>query len=123
MANEHRYRKKPVEIEAVQWVGDNFNDIMLVLRRPMKLAGEKIEIETLEGTMLASLNDWIIKGVKGEIYPCKPDIFAETYEPVDDDLLERLDESYKQDGERRRTAPTSESIRQRAIDNALGRDK
>ena len=46
------------------------------------LDGYTLLIPTLEGDMLASLNDWIIKGVKGEIYPCKPDIFAATYDPV-----------------------------------------
>ncbi len=44
-----------------------------------------IAIQTLEGTMWANLNDWVIRGVRGEFYPCKPDIFAETYEEVADD--------------------------------------
>lgn len=60
-----RYRKRPVIVEAAQ--------------TPVKC-----EIETLEGTMIADAGDWIIIGVKGERYPCKPDIFAATYEPVDE---------------------------------------
>lgn len=58
-----RYRKKPVVVEAYQ-------------------ADEEMEIETLEGTMRANVGDWIITGVKGERYPCKPDIFEATYEEV-----------------------------------------
>lgn len=45
--------------------------------------GQYLEVETLEGTMTADLGDWIIRGVQGELYPCKPDIFAATYEPAD----------------------------------------
>jgi hypothetical protein len=60
-----KFRKKPVVIEAVQHLGN-----------------EPLFIETLEGKMRADPGDWIITGVKGERYPCKPDIFAVTYEPV-----------------------------------------
>ena len=80
-----KYRKRPVEIEAMQWSGDNF----LELDAWMSSHGEtahrtypasgKVEIDTLEGTMTANLGDWIIRGVQGEFYPCKPDIFQETY--------------------------------------------
>lgn len=59
-----KYRKRPVVIEAYQ------TDV------PM-------DIETLEGTMHASVGDYIITGVKGEQYPCKPDVFIETYEPME----------------------------------------
>jgi hypothetical protein len=80
-----RYRKKPVTIEAVQWWPDQpesapvwYLDAMnmgtINVRSPI------IEIRTLEGTMTAQPGDWIICGVKGEIYPCKPDIFDATYE-------------------------------------------
>jgi hypothetical protein len=83
-----RFRKKPVEIEAVQ-VTDDFsiatifgwmsahgtNPTVHGDKRPFGLA-----IKTLEGTMVASPGDWIIRGVQGEFYPCKPDIFAATYE-------------------------------------------
>ena len=64
-----KFRKRPVVIEAEQ------TDV-------------RVEIETLEGTMVADPGDWIITGVKGERYPCKPDIFAQTYEPVEPDATE-----------------------------------
>ena len=60
-----KYRKIPVIIEAYQ-------------------TDKEMEIETLEGTMKANKGDWIIKGVKGELYPCKPDVFEMTYEKVND---------------------------------------
>lgn len=85
-----QFRKKPVVIEAVQYQGGgNFADPLLpswiwealesgvVFNRQ----GDLI-IKTLEGEHLASPGDWIIRGVKGELYPCKPDIFAATYEPA-----------------------------------------
>ena len=59
-----KYRKKPVVIEAYQ-------------------TDKELDIETLEGTMHASVGDYIITGVRGEQYPCKPDIFEQTYEPAD----------------------------------------
>ena len=83
-----RFRKKPVEIEAIMFDGWNWADCYQfmsdeVLLFPQVLEErEKIEIKTLEGTMTASRGDWIIKGVNGEFYPCKPDIFAKTYELV-----------------------------------------
>lgn len=92
-----KYRKKPVEIEAVQWSGnankkaiDEF--VGKVLNTELEsetayLAGNgaplfSLLIPTLEGEMKAMPNDYIIKGVKGEFYPCKPDIFEMTYEKV-----------------------------------------
>lgn len=86
MSTAQRFRKKPVEIKAMQyahppdaekivrWMGGGRLDI--------DGGSGKILIRTLEGTMTASPGDWIIKGVQGEFYPCKPDIFEETYEPV-----------------------------------------
>ena len=84
-----KYRKKPVVIEAVQFedtpqrlteLSDFFGmEIVVdytVRDRPI------LKIGTLEGVMVASVGDWIIKGVKGEFYPCKPDIFEATYEEV-----------------------------------------
>lgn len=81
------FRKKPVVIEAVQYADpealelaqDRIADFM---QANISLLGDQIEIETLEGVMLASPGDWIIKGVGGEFYPCKPDIFKATYEAV-----------------------------------------
>ncbi len=85
-----QYRKKPVVIEAVQWDGTNQGAIanfMNVFIRTKTSPEEgnpsgKITIETLEGDMIASVGDFIIKGVQGEFYPCKPDIFEKTYEKV-----------------------------------------
>ena len=78
-----KFRKRPVVIEAVQWNGSNSQEIA-------KFFGEWIDtipIVTLEGTMEASLGDWIIKGVNGEFYPCKPSIFEKTYESVDSEAF------------------------------------
>lgn len=82
-----KFRKKPVIIEAVQFDGtDESCDWLL----PQLVSGvisrscNKLYIKTLEGVMEASLGDWIIKGVNGEFYPCKPDIFDKTYERVEE---------------------------------------
>ena len=80
------FRKKPVIIEAIQWTGHNTLEIMEFMQvndmdgRPVN---RQIFIDTLEGRMNADEGDWIIKGVKGEFYPCKPDIFEATYELVE----------------------------------------
>lgn len=89
-----KYIKKPIIIEAVQWTGNN------VLYVSSFFYDNKIEaiydseskafiINTLEGQMKASIGDYIIKGIQGECYPCKPDIFEETYEPVDDSYVKK----------------------------------
>ena len=78
------YKKKPVVVEAVQWTGENhaemceFIDPEVFEIKPK----EGLIIHTLEGDHHASPGDYIIKGVNGEFYPCKPDIFAKTYEPA-----------------------------------------
>lgn len=77
-----KYRKKPVIIEAVQWKGHNFGDLTDFMHDGYGVDDKKITIQTLEGVMTADIGDWIIKGVKGEFYPCKPDIFEQTYEAV-----------------------------------------
>lgn len=80
-----KFRKKPVEIEAVQFTGHNDHEVWRFVGeygydpdddRPTWV------IRTLEGLMTAEVGDWIIKGVKGEFYPCKPDIFEATYDRV-----------------------------------------
>lgn len=81
-----KFRKKPVIIEAIQYNGSNDEEIirftnMTAIKRPSEL--KSIRIPTLEGDHIANVGDWIIKGIKGEFYPCKPDIFKETYENVD----------------------------------------
>jgi len=81
-----QYRKKPVVIDAVQWTGYNFLEVKNFCPEIVCLAsGHELCIETLEGDHTASVGDWIIKGVAGEYYPCKPDIFEQTYEPVGDE--------------------------------------
>jgi hypothetical protein len=79
-----RFMKKPVVIDAVQWLGSNTDDMSAHFGTPI-WGGRELLIQTLEGEMRASIGDWIIKGVKGEFYPCKPDIFEATYAPADDD--------------------------------------
>lgn len=80
-----KFRKKPVVIEAVQFIGSNHKELGLVAQERTGIANSFFVygIETLEGFMEATPGDWIITGVKGERYPCKPDIFAATYEPVE----------------------------------------
>ncbi len=89
-----KFRKRPVVIEAIecsevqqniykeptnlpQWIIDAYDSVVLVV------FPSGVVIKTLEGDMSASTNDWIIRGVNGELYPCKPDIFEKTYESVD----------------------------------------
>lgn len=100
-----KYRKKPVVIEAIQFKvikeipckfgihkETNSSEIAEFMRRPIEVrtvpngtprGRQCIPIETLEGTMEANIGDFIIKGVNGEFYPCKPDIFEKTYEAVE----------------------------------------
>jgi hypothetical protein len=85
------FRKKPVIIEAreftphadfndlVAWCGGRADEVPHV----NGLSYPVIDIPTLEGTMTARIGDWIIRGVSGEFYPCKPDIFKQTYEPAE----------------------------------------
>jgi len=76
-----KFRKKPVVIDAVQYDGINESEIEQFVGISY-VPGRDFKIRTLEGDMLASVGDWIIKGVNGEFYPCKPDIFEKTYEAV-----------------------------------------
>lgn len=82
-----RFKKRPVIIDAIQWTGKNTQEILSFA----DLDGRHdysdhpdcfLIIPTLEGNHRASINDWIIKGVEGEFYPCKPDIFEKTYKKV-----------------------------------------
>ena len=79
-----KFRKKPIVIEAVQWTGDNVGEIAEFCPRADIGLGNNtvlyLIIPTLEGDHRANVGDWIIRGVKGEFYPCKPDIFEMTYE-------------------------------------------
>jgi hypothetical protein len=89
-----KFRKKPVIIEAFQWTGDRTQTedptwmINAIKRGKVFFKGSLSEdvrlcIKTLEGTMTANRGDYIIQGVNGELYPCKPDIFEKTYEAVE----------------------------------------
>ena len=93
-----KFRKKPIVIEAMEWTGDNYVELNkfveggepVALPIGEALPGRRLRegdersllVVTLEGEMRASVGDWIIKGMKGEFYPCKPDIFEATYEPA-----------------------------------------
>ena len=75
------FRKKPVVIEAVQWTGDNLHAILEFVGKAASWGPTTgMRISTFEGAHHASIDDWIIKGVAGEFYPCKPDIFTDTYD-------------------------------------------
>jgi hypothetical protein len=91
-----KFKKKPVVIEAIQWDGtksgknritDSF-PLLLTTAQSCSLYGDEMQgwsIDTLEGSHIVSRNDWIIKGIKGEFYPCKPDIFEMTYDTVQEE--------------------------------------
>jgi hypothetical protein len=90
--NSMKFRKKPVVIDAMQWTGENLLGIIRYTGLNVSAShfkwdeyeelvrNEGLKIFTLEGKMSANVGDWIIKGVKGEFYPCKEDIFNMTYE-------------------------------------------
>lgn len=93
MSEPTKFRKKPVAIEAIQLTESNRAEILqwaksyaplghLIGAVPKSCHPHQMLVHTLEGTMTASLGDWIIRGVQGEFYPCKPDIFEQTYEEV-----------------------------------------
>ena len=92
-----KYRKKPVVIEAFQYDGDFMNKdgnyyipewgVKANLEGVLYFEDGELFVNTLEGKHHASVGDYIIKGVKGELYPCKPDIFEKTYEPADKEVI------------------------------------
>lgn len=85
-----KYRKKPVVVEALQWTGDNLVEIADFIKDSERYfefdSNRDLKIGTLEGIMTVNINDYIIRGIKGELYPCKPDIFEKTY-----DIVEEID--------------------------------
>lgn len=90
-----KYRKKPVVIDAVQWKNDGNGGSLAAIKaldgtlNRVAFAADgtpALLIHTLEGDMRAEVGDWIIRGVKGELYPCKPDIFKATYDAVDEEV-------------------------------------
>jgi hypothetical protein len=90
MGDAMKFRKKPVVIEAMRWNGTPFGATPIIdwiltsggTARWHESPAPQIMVDTLEGTMSADVGDWIICGVKGEFYPCKPDVFDATYEPA-----------------------------------------
>lgn len=84
-----KFRKKPVVIEAFQFTKETINEAAAFCNGDIDAPVNEFEpkssiiIHTREGNMRASEGDWIIRGVQGEYYPCKPDIFAATYEPAE----------------------------------------
>ena len=81
-----KYRKKPIVVDVFQWLMDDVPEWITSAIRANKINFDlRMIISTPEGEMLASPGDYIIKGVKGELYPCKPDIFEQTYELIKED--------------------------------------
>ena len=81
-----KFRKKPVVIDAILWSGKNLEEARSFIQSYILFSEDfsQLIIQTLEGDMWAFPGDWIIKGVNGEFYPCKPDIFQKTYEKVEE---------------------------------------
>lgn len=82
-----KYKKKPVVIEAIQYTQNNIEEVFKFCLNKVKRTGNHITtgdivISTLEGEMTAKIGAWIIKGIQGEFYPCKPDIFEKTYDTI-----------------------------------------
>ena len=107
-----KFKKKPVVIEALKWDGKNFDEVSNFTHNfhGHKVAYEDAEelsietgfyhIETLEGLMKASPGDWIIKGVNGEFYPCKPDIFEKTYDVASCPVQSKYGEQHRRKPEK-----------------------
>jgi len=84
-----KFRKKPIVIDAVQWFKDGDHPMVIPIPERYKdfnpvIDGATGYIETLEGGHFVTVGDWIIKVVRGEFYPCKPDIFEQTHEPAEE---------------------------------------
>ena len=77
-----KFKTIPVVIDAVKWTGLNVNELNEFMGFRPKVIDGRIRIQTPGGAIYASVGDYIIKGIKGEFYPCKPDMFKETYEEV-----------------------------------------
>lgn len=76
------YKKKPVVIEAVQFTGENYKEVGEFVGQPLYISYGMVAIPTLEGIMRCKPGNYIIKGVKGEFYPCDKEIFEQTYEEI-----------------------------------------
>ena len=84
-----KFKKRPLVIEAIQFTGENASEIVewangkvIIPKDFHNFINNYLQIITLEGVMVASINDYIIKGIKNEFYSCKPDIFFESYDKV-----------------------------------------
>ena len=78
-----RYKTKPCEIEAMQWTGRNDKEILDFVKNKHFVSFDgDLYLITLEGEMKASIGDYIIRGLRGEFYPCKPDVFVKKYEEI-----------------------------------------
>lgn len=75
-----KYTKKPITIEAIQWTGQNLDEVKEFTGHWSMYSQGELFITTHEGCMKATVGDFIIKGIKGEFYPCKPDIFEQSYD-------------------------------------------
>ena len=124
------YRKKPVEIQAVLLSEDNAADVaawcggeiksMKNLQNPWKKRGPVgVDINTLEGTMLAEFGDYVIRGIQGEFYPCKPDIFLASYDEInapaaadqpEEDRLEYMNREALNNVAERRGIPNARNV-------------
>lgn len=93
-----KFRKLPVVVDAVQFTGDNWDELSEHFGDfevdSVWVDGDNLVLVTLEGEMTAKVGDWIVRGVKGEFYPCKPDIFEQTYERVFSD--EEIEAGYRE---------------------------
>lgn len=78
-----KFRKKPIVIDAVEFDGDTETLKMFGVPFEQDFPEDAPKINTLEGKLIISFGDWVIRGVNGEYYPCKPDIFEKTYERID----------------------------------------
>jgi hypothetical protein len=78
-----RYRKKPVVIDAIRWTGENRDEVESWSAGQVRCDGVSAVVDTLEGQLRGDVGDWIIRGVQGEYYPCKNEIFLATYEPAE----------------------------------------
>jgi len=84
-----KFRKRPLEVEAIQLTKENRDEFLEWLEThkcpsTWYVAQQELGIYTLEGTLTVSDGDWVIKGIKGEFYPCKPDVFEETYDKIEE---------------------------------------
>lgn len=108
-----KFQKKPIEVEAIQWTGDNLEDVYQFMGEDRKVKewkgrgrfdglqqyvrGEGVFLQTHSGIVKAHVGNWIIKGVDGEYYPCPDAVFKETYEPAEKLLKRRDDEEEEEE--------------------------